>query len=98
MTLELPQHATHPFFGVAADCLTIAGRPITDVAAQVGSTPFYAYSRQYMTERVELLRRTLPAGLHLHYAIKANPLPQVVQHMAGLVDGLDVASARELQV
>ncbi|HKR37533.1 MAG TPA: pyridoxal-dependent decarboxylase, exosortase A system-associated [Steroidobacteraceae bacterium] len=98
MTLELPQHATHPFFGVAADCLTIAGRPITDVAAQVGSTPFYAYSRQYMTERVELLRRTLPAGLHLHYAIKANPLPQVVQHMAGLVDGLDVASAREMQV
>ena len=98
MTLELPQHATHPFFGVAADCLTIAGRPITDVAAQLGSTPFYAYSRQYMTERVELLRRTLPAGLHLHYAIKANPLPQVVQHMAGLVDGLDVASAREMQV
>jgi diaminopimelate decarboxylase len=98
MTLELPQHATHPFFGVADDCLTIAGRPITDVAAQVGSTPFYVYSRQYMTERVELLRRTLPAGLHLHYAIKANPLPQVVQHMAGLVGGLDVASAREMQV
>jgi diaminopimelate decarboxylase len=98
MTLELPQHATHPFFGVADDCLTIAGRPITDVAAQVGNTPFYVYSRQYMTERVELLRRTLPAGLHLHYAIKANPLPQVVQHMAGLVDGLDVASAREMQV
>lgn len=98
MSIELPQHATHPFFGVADDCLTIAGRTITDVAAQVGNTPFYVYSRQYMTERVELLRRTLPAGLHLHYAIKANPLPQVVQHMAGLVDGLDVASAREMQV
>lgn len=98
MSIELPQHATHPFFGVADDCLTIAGRTITEVAAQVGSGPFYAYSRQYMTERVELLRRTLPAGLHLHYAIKANPLPQVVQHMAGLVDGLDVASAREMQV
>jgi diaminopimelate decarboxylase len=30
--------------------------------------------------------------------MKANPMPQVVQHMAGLVDGLDVASAGELAV
>jgi diaminopimelate decarboxylase len=98
MSLELPQHATHPFFGSADDCLTISGRTITELAAEVGRTPFYVYSRQYMTERVELLRRALPAGLHLHYAIKANPLPRVVQHMAGLVDGLDVASTREMQV
>ncbi|MGH6998247.1 MAG: pyridoxal-dependent decarboxylase, exosortase A system-associated, partial [Phenylobacterium sp.] len=35
---------------------------------------------------------------HLHYAMKANPMPAVVQHMATLVDGLDVASGGELQV
>jgi diaminopimelate decarboxylase len=40
----------------------------------------------------------MPEGVELHYAIKANPLPEVVQHFAGLVDGLDVASARELEV
>jgi len=28
--------------------------------------------------------------------MKANPMPAVVQHLAGLVDGLDVASAREM--
>jgi diaminopimelate decarboxylase len=49
MSLELPQHATHPFFGSADDCLTISGRTITELAAEVGRTPFYVYSRQYMT-------------------------------------------------
>jgi len=34
----------------------------------------------------------------LHYAVKANPMPAVVGHLAGLVDGLDVASAGELRV
>lgn len=45
-----------------------------------------------MTQRVAELRRAMPAKLHLHYAMKANPMPEAVQHMAGLVDGLDVAS------
>jgi diaminopimelate decarboxylase len=34
----------------------------------------------------------------LHYAMKANPMPALVCHMAGLVDGIDVASAGELKV
>jgi diaminopimelate decarboxylase len=36
--------------------------------------------------------------MHLHYAVKANPMPAVVRHLTGLVDGLDVASARELEI
>jgi diaminopimelate decarboxylase len=40
----------------------------------------------------------LPADIHLHYAIKANPMPSLVQHLAGLVDGFDVASAGELKM
>jgi len=95
---ELGQHAPHPFFGVKDDCLTVAGTSLLDIAAQAGRTPFYAYSRAYLSERVAALRSTLPAGVHLHYAIKANPMPDVVRHMAPLVDGLDVASAREMRV
>jgi diaminopimelate decarboxylase len=99
MSLELPgQHAPHPYFDVVDDCLTIAGRSVVDVAAQAGKTPFYAYSRQYLSERLQELRGVLPAQVHLHYAIKANPMPAVVRHIAPLVDGLDVASAREMQV
>jgi diaminopimelate decarboxylase len=95
---SLPDHAAHPFFGTEADCLTIDGHSLTDLAARVGRTPFYAYSRRYMSDRVAALRAALPPQMHLHYAMKANPMPAVVQHMKGLVDGIDVASVREMRV
>ena len=34
----------------------------------------------------------------MHYAIKANPMPAVVQHLARCVDGFDVASVSEMKV
>ncbi len=92
------QHAAHPFFDVVDDCLTLGGRSVLQLAEQVGRTPFYAYCRTHMSERVAALRRALPEQVHLHYAIKANPMPAVVRHMGALVDGLDVASAAEMQV
>ncbi len=78
--------------------LVWGGRKVTDIAEDLGSTPFYAYARDRMERRVEELREALPAELKLHYAMKANPMPEVVAHMVGLVDGLDVASAGELEV
>lgn len=76
----------------------IGGVPLDVLAERVGSTPFFAYDRAALTERVALLRRTLPRDLQLSYAVKANPMPAVVQHLAGLVDSLDVASADEMRV
>lgn len=98
MSKSLPRHAPLTQFQVHDDCLHIGGIPLTRLVHRVGSTPFYAYDRQAMTERVALLRRHLPAGVHLSYAMKANPMPAVVQHLAGLVDRIDVASAGELRV
>lgn len=74
------------------------GRKVTEIAEEVGSTPFYAYDRARMAARVAELRGSMPADLSLHYAMKANPMPDVVNYMVGLVDGLDVASAGELRV
>ncbi len=85
-------------FPVVDDCLQIGGMPLTQLAARVGQTPFYAYDRRLLNERVALLRRVLPTAIELQYAIKANPFPAVVQHLAGLVDGLDIASLGELRV
>src|SRR5687767_275948 len=78
--------------------MLFAGRRVTDLAAEVGSTPFYAYDRRAIGTRVNELRQVLPAGLHLHYAMKANPMPALVAHLVPMVDGLDVASAGELDV
>ncbi|GAB3744820.1 pyridoxal-dependent decarboxylase, exosortase A system-associated [Microlunatus parietis] len=85
-------------FGTVAGELAIGGIGLSRLAARIGSTPFFAYDRSLITERVQLLRQTLPPAIRLHYAVKANPMPAVVQHLAGLVDGLDVASAGELAV
>ncbi|WP_202419866.1 pyridoxal-dependent decarboxylase, exosortase A system-associated [Pseudoduganella guangdongensis] len=93
-----PHHAPLVQFAVEDDCLLIGGIPLPRLAQRVGQTPFYVYSRAAMTARVAELRAALPAEVHLHYAMKANPMPAVVQHMATLVDGLDVASGGELRV
>lgn len=98
MTPTPPQHVPMAQFASAGDDLLINGQPLTRLAARVGSTPFYAMDRSLLTQRVQVLRAVLPQGLKLHYAMKANPMPAVVQHMAGLVDGIDVASAGELLV
>lgn len=83
-------------FAVLNNCLQIGSRSLTALADEVGHTPFYAYDRSVMSRQVAKLRSELPEGLHLHYAIKANPMQGVVNHLAGITDGLDVASAREL--
>jgi len=74
------------------------GHPISRLALRAGQTPFYVYDRRIMTEKVKQLREHFPSSLELHYAIKANPMPAVVQHLSQLTDGLDVASMAELQV
>jgi diaminopimelate decarboxylase len=78
--------------------LSVGGIALSRLAERVGRTPFYAYDRRLLDERVAELRRALPAGISLHYAMKANPMPALVGHMARLVDGLDVASGNELRV
>ena len=76
----------------------IGGVPIGRLAERVGGTPFFAYDRALIDQRIAYLRSFLPAALDLSYAVKANPMPAVVQHLSGLVDSLDVASAGEMQV
>ncbi len=78
--------------------LVVGGERLSLLAARVGQTPFYAYERSLIRARVTELRDVLPRTVKLHYAMKANPMPAVVGLMAGLVDGIDVASAGELKV
>ncbi len=93
-----PIHAAMNLFPVERGELTVGGLPLTRLAARVGRTPFYAYDRGLLERRVAELRAALPAAVKLHYAMKANPMPALVCHMAGLVDGIDVASGGELKI
>ena len=97
-SIERPTHEAMNQFAVRDGELVIGGQKVSALAERVGSTPFYAYDRALLRGRVAALRHALPPAVKLHYAMKANPMPAVVQFMAGLVDGIDVASAGELKV
>jgi diaminopimelate decarboxylase len=85
-------------FPILGGQLQVGGQDLSRLAERVGRTPFYAYDRTLLRERVATLRAALPEAVRLHYAMKANPFVPLVCFMAGLVDGVDVASAGELQV
>src|SRR6516225_2756081 len=90
-------HSTVASFATRSGSLCVGGVPVDVLAERVGETPFFAYDRRLLTRRVAELRAALPSGIHLSYAVKANPMPAVVHHLCGLVDSFDVASALELR-
>ncbi len=75
--------------------LAIAGRKASELVVEAG-TPLFVYDAGLITARVAALRAALPERLGLHYAVKANPFAPLLRHMAGLVDGFDIASGGEL--
>ena len=94
--MNKPQHHNRPFFAAKDNELLIGGIKLSQLSLQLGQTPFYAYDRQLITQRMAELRQQMPSDLKIHYAIKANPMPALVQHMATLVDGFDLASSQEM--
>ncbi|MEL6949402.1 MAG: pyridoxal-dependent decarboxylase, exosortase A system-associated [Pseudomonadota bacterium] len=94
----LPLHTRIDGYGVEDNELTVGGRKISDLAREMGPGPFYVYDRAIVQQRIAHLRTHLPDGMHLHYAVKANPMPALVNAIAPLVDGLDIASALEMRV
>ncbi|MBX9796329.1 pyridoxal-dependent decarboxylase, exosortase A system-associated [Sphingomonas sp.] len=78
------------------ETLTIAGRSAEDWIGIAGCTPLFVYDMAVVARRISKLRAAMPPALAVHYAVKANPFRPLVEQIAPLVDGLDVASAGEL--
>ena len=84
---ELAAMSAHPTiaaFGVADGQLAVGGDPAR-AARRAGRRDAVLRLRPAAArrERVALLRATLPDGHRLSYAVKANPMPAVVQHLSG---------------
>lgn len=90
--------AYRPRFETRDGGMLLGGMSVERLARRVGSTPFFAYDRSALSQRIALLRAELPDDLELCYAVKANPMPAVVQHLSGIVDSLDVASGAEMKL
>jgi diaminopimelate decarboxylase len=86
------------FVANAAGRLEIGGEDVESLVLRAGDTPLFVYDVALIRSKIAKLRSALPEGVRLHYAMKANPLPEMVEAVAALVDGLDVASAGELAI
>ncbi len=75
--------------------LLIGGHDVDTLAERAGGTPLLIYDSERIALQVKRFGAAFPE-VALHYAIKANPYAPLLEVMAGLVDGFDVASVGEL--
>lgn len=93
-----PMGPIPPGYGCRDGWMTVGGERVDALVEGLGSTPAFLYDFNLITQRISDLKAAMPNELNIHFAIKANPLPELVRLMAPLVDGLDVASGGELKV
>lgn len=68
---------------------------IENLTAQYGS-PLYVFDVHTLRQRVAFLRRSLPTGVGLCYAIKANPF--LLRELCGIVERFEVCSPGEAAI
>ena len=76
--------------------LLIGGHSVSEFSQQTDFKPCYVYDLDATESHINALRQILPAGIKIHYAVKANPHPEIVKKMLTLTDGLDVSSIGEI--
>jgi diaminopimelate decarboxylase len=84
--------------GYAADedgMLLIGGLRADALVAEAGDTPLFVYDLALVDAKIARFRAAF-LDVDLHYAIKANSYSHLLKHIASRVDGLDIASAGEL--
>ena len=91
-----PMGPVPPFFTGEEGMLLIGGCGAGSLVGEAGDTPLFVYDMGIMEGQVRAFRDAMPGTLSLHYAVKANPYLPLLERMAKLVDGFDVASGGEL--
>jgi len=76
----------------------LPARVVAALRALPGPVCAYVYDLAALRERAAAVRAALPPGTTLLYAVKANGHPDVVRTLAGVCDGLEVASGGELEL
>jgi diaminopimelate decarboxylase len=72
------------------------GRVADHVAAlPADALPAYVYDLPALRGHAAAVRAALPAGVELHYAVKANPEPALLTALRPFVDGYEVSSGGE---
>lgn len=93
-----PMGPVPPFFSGEEGMLLIGGCGAASLVAEAGDTPLFVYDLSVTRAKVARFRAAMPRDVGLHYAMKANPYPPLLRHMAQLADGFDIASGGELDM
>lgn len=75
--------------------LEMGGRPVAEWIHE-NRSPAYLYDADVIRQKISLFRTSMPGDICLYYAVKANPNPELIQRIAPLVEGFDVASEGEM--
>lgn len=75
--------------------LIINGCPVRHIAEKWG-TPFYVYDTGVIDDRWQTLQNLFTPRFCIHYAVKANPNPNIVSYLLKKGAGVEIASAGEL--
>jgi diaminopimelate decarboxylase len=77
--------------------LMIGGHDVEAIVDEAKGTPLFVYDNNLVGTKIATFRHCMPPGVALHYAVKANPYPQLLRWLCKYVDGFDVASIGELE-
>ena len=92
-----PMGAIPAGYSAEEGMLLIGGTRADALVAQAGDTPLFVYDLDRIGRQIERFRAAFPS-VDLHYAIKANSYAPLLKYVASKVDGLDVASAGEMEL
>ncbi len=83
-------------FPIKGGELIVGGKPVSQWVAERGS-PLYLYDRAVLAWRAAEMRKHMPKGLEVTYAVKANPKVEMLREIGPLYDGIDLASFGEMK-
>ena len=74
---------------------TVSGVVVDDIVEQYGS-PIYVYDASIIRDQYQKLRRAVPDGIDIFYAMKPNPTRAIVELLHNSGTGVEVASIGDL--
>ncbi|GAC12864.1 pyridoxal-dependent decarboxylase, exosortase A system-associated [Aliiglaciecola lipolytica] len=98
MSKPTPVHADMDQFDTLDNQILVGGKKLDVIEGMLDKSVFYAYDKKVVKAQIDKFHRAIPQAIKLHYAIKANPYPALVNAMCEWVEGFDVASQKEMLI
>ena len=92
-----PMGPIPPGFDAIDGQLAIGGEPVEALIDRAGGTPLFVYDHEHIKMRMARFRAAFGDWTALHYAVKANAYPPLLEWLVSYVDGFDLASGGELR-